>query len=607
MATFAALALLLCSAAGAEDVRGYDKSQGGYEYVLLGEYPYEEDGATAPVVWRVLSVQEGRALLLSEMILDTKQVTFVEDEKDRTNHNYPDLTDFRDSDLSKWLNGEMLDTLLGGDPLLGAVIETEQGRLWLLSYEQMSDTKMGFDKSVWNHNMRSRRAVATPYAKAGGILVDRSLGTSPWWSGTLRNKTGKKGWIAGVDGHISVGFFGRTNVGVRPALTIDLTLCKLLSGAGTQDDPFVLGAKTAASRPAFALLASAGASDVALRPSSGGDAETEVVLSFVGDLSIGDATQSRQTANSLTNVINQNGYAYPFSLVDQYFHADDYTFGNLEVNFTTQERLKSKNKYNMIGQPDFVNVLIEGGFDVVNTVNNHCMDFTEAGYQDTLKTLDDAGFNHFGTIYPGMPRESDILGVADVKGIRIGMVGFSYPDEKRDLKKYVARIEKLKNEMGCDLVVCSMHWGREEHMTSMNTQYSFAKKLVDAGADIIWGHHPHVLQPVMFYQGKPLMFSTGNFIFGTMGNVDPSTGIFQLVYHVEDGKPVLTQMRVVPCQTGKKGDYRPYELTDPAERTACWKKMISKKKISKLDNLPASFAETGIVNIAADGTLLDAE
>ena len=334
----------------------------------------------------------------------------------------------------------------------------------------------------------------------------------------------------------------------------------------------------------------------------------EIILSFVGDLSIGDATQSRSVKTSLTNVIKDNGYAWPFSLVSDYLRNDDYTFGNLEVVFTERAGLQSSKKYNLIGQPDFVNVLLEGGIDVVNTVNNHCFDFTEKGYRDTLDILDQAGLNHFGTIYPGLPKESDILGTAEIKGIRIGMVGMSYPDENRDFKRLETRIKKLKEEMDCKIVICSMHWGREEHMTSIRqTQFSFARKLIDAGADAIWGHHPHVLQPVFFYKGKPIMFSTGNFIFGTMSSVNPATGIFQLHYKVNEGEPVLSEMSVIPCETGARGDYRPFELQDEKARQTCWGYLISKKSITKLDNLPSSFASTGRVLVSAAGELTDAQ
>ena len=616
-----ALCLSIAFGASGEELRGYSKADGGYQYVLLGEYPYEADGTPAPVMWRILSVEDQRAILLSEMILDCKQVTFVEDAKDRENHNYPDLTDFRDSDLSQWLNSDMLTALMGENTLKNAIVETDFGMLWLLSYDQMADTKWGFDKSVWKHNMKSRRAYATPYAREGGILVDRSLDTSPWWSGTLRNKTGKKGWIAGVDGHISVGFFGRMNVGVRPAMTLDLTRIEITSGSGTKDDPFVLSYRaSSAFIAAFPRLAEASASDVLTSnpsDSSNGSSsesgnEQEMVLSFIGDLSIGDATQSRGSPASLTNVIKEQGYAWPFSLIADYLKNDDYTFANLECVFTEREALKAKNiLYCLIGQPDFVQVLTEGGVDVLNTVNNHSYNFSEKGYQDTLNVLDAAGLNHFGTNKPGSgsPQETDILGVAEVKGVKIGMVGLSYPDEKRDYKKLEARIQKLKDEMGCQLVVVSLHWGREDHPQYLyNWQMSLARKLIDAGADVIWGHHPHVLHPVMFYKGKPIMFSTGNFIFGTIGQMKTDdTGIFQLHYDVSGDTPILTEMSVVPCKTGKRGDYRPYELVDDQQKSVCWNYMIYKKKVAKMDNLPASFAETGRVLVNPDGTLADAE
>ena len=259
-----------------------------------------------------------------------------------------------------------------------------------------------------------------------------------------------------------------------------------------------------------------------------------MVLSFLGDLSIGDASQSRTQPTSLTSVIDENGYDYPFSLLGDYLKEDDYTFANLEVVLTERVALKSDKKYNMIGKPEFVSVLTEGGVDVVNTVNNHCMDFTLTGYEDTLAALDGAGVNHFGSVYPGTDRGSDILGKAEVNGVKIGMVGYSYPQEY-DLTRLKKRMQQLRSE-GCELIVCSLHWGQEEHLTSQFWQYGFARSLIDAGADIIWGHHPHVVQPVMFYKGKPILFSTGNYIFGTMGNADRSTGIFQLEISLNDGK-----------------------------------------------------------------------
>ena len=318
-----------------------------------------------------------------------------------------------------------------------------------------------------------------------------------------------------------------------------------------------------------------------------------VTLSLIGDCSIGDAIQYKTSDTSYHASIDRNGYAWPFSLVRDYLLADDLTVANLEVVFT-KRMIHTDKMFNLVADPDHVQVLLEGGVDMVNTVNNHCMDFMDTGYQDTLNTLEQAGIDHFGTIYPGRPEGHDDLGVRDVGDIRFGFVGFTYPQDN-DMKRIAARIRTLKEEQGCDVVIVSLHWGRETFMTPESWQVTYAMQVIDAGADAVWGHHPHVLQPIHFYQDKPIFYSTGNFTFGTMSDVDPSTGIFQLTYEKTDGQAELKELRVIPCQTKGSPDFRPYELTDPAERRQVFSKLVFKRQYAKAQNLPASFLESGIV------------
>ena len=319
-----------------------------------------------------------------------------------------------------------------------------------------------------------------------------------------------------------------------------------------------------------------------------------VLLSFVGDCSIGDDVRVRKYSNSLTNKINENGYDWPFSTVSEYFHQDDVTFVNLEVVFTERYKLKSDKVFNLIGDPAFVQVLTGSGVDAVSTVNNHCRDFSFVGHKDTIKTLDDAGLMHFGTVYPNTKFSTDILGIYETKGIKIGVFGFSYP-KSNDMKHIKSRIEALRNDYGCDLIVASMHWGREERLTSEAWQFNLAKDIIDAGADIIWGHHPHVLQPVYFYKGKPIMFSTGNFVFGTISSLNPNTGIFQLKYDTSTGTPSLKNFSVVPCQTTRKVDYRPRVLTDAQEKKECFNILVGKRNVKDFVTLPESFLTDGYV------------
>jgi len=319
-----------------------------------------------------------------------------------------------------------------------------------------------------------------------------------------------------------------------------------------------------------------------------------LTLSFIGDCSIGEVPASAGKEGSYTATVDEKGYDWPFSLVREYLDTDDFTFANNEVIFTSRNRHVDK-KTNLKAPAQYAQVYLHSGVDAVNTANNHAMDFYQEGYEDTLAALDSYEISHFGTLYPGTQRAQDRLGVYEVKGIKIGAVGFSYPQDS-DVKKISARIEQLHQE-GCDLVVVSLHWGREVQDTPQSWQFSYARKLIDAGADVIWGHHPHILQQVQFYQGKPIFYSTGNFTFGSMSNVDPDTGIFQLRYQLTDDGPVLENFTVIPCRTQGKGDYRPYPLTDPVEMETMLKKLIYKKTVKNMQNLPASFAKTGTVDL----------
>ena len=141
-------------------------------------------------------------------------------------------------------------------------------------------------------------------------------------------------------------------------------------------------------------------------------------------------------------------------------------------------------------------------------------------------------------------------------------------------------------------------------MTQNASQVPFATQLIDGGADVVYGHHPHVLQPMMFYKGKPILFSTGNFTFGTMSKVDPNTGIFRLTYRKTEEKVTLAEIRVVPCQTSGAGDYRPFELTDEEQRKKVFRILTAKKPGKNCDNPPEYFTDTGIVMFDEDGNII---
>jgi poly-gamma-glutamate synthesis protein (capsule biosynthesis protein) len=331
-------------------------------------------------------------------------------------------------------------------------------------------------------------------------------------------------------------------------------------------------------------------SNPALGETADGDTLT---ISFIGDCSIGDSYRSRNLDKGYTKTVEKKGYDWPFSLVRTTLDADDVTVANLEVVLTTKKK-QAKKDMNLIGDPKNVGVLLQSGIDVLNTANNHSFDFLPSGYQESMKTLDDAGIPHFGTISPGSVNMVDKILVYEAKGIKIGFVGFTYP-QNSDIKRISTRVQTLR-EQGCDLVIVSLHWGRELHPTPESGQYSYAKKLLDAGADVIYGQHPHILQPVHFYRGKPIFYSLGNFTFGSMGRADRDTGIFQLRYQLTKDGPVMENFTVIPCRTQGSGDFRPYVLTDESERQTMLKKLVFKKSAQGMQNLPESFITTGSVD-----------
>ena len=319
-----------------------------------------------------------------------------------------------------------------------------------------------------------------------------------------------------------------------------------------------------------------------------------IVISFLGDCSIGDSIQYRDYAVCYHSTIRERGPEWPFSLVEDVLKADDLTVANLEVVLTTRTQTRQKKTHNLIGDPSHTAVILASGIDIVNTANNHAWDFKAVGYHEALGHLDAAGIPHFGTLYPGTEDGSDICTIVEVKGVKVGFVGFSYPQEY-DKKRIASRIGQLRED-GAQIVVVSLHWGTEEKTQPSSGQTSYARFCIDSGADVVYGHHAHVLQSVQFYKGKPIFYSTGNFTFGTMSHVDPDTGVFQLTYEVVEGEPVLRRFSVVPCRTQGSGDYRPYVLTDPEEARTMRRKLVHKAKVKNMTTVTEFFIENGYMD-----------
>ena len=261
------------------------------------------------------------------------------------------------------------------------------------------------------------------------------------------------------------------------------------------------------------------------------------LLSFAGDCCLGSEYQSASWPSSFDNFVGDN-YSYVFQNVRDIFGADDLTLVNLETTLTTATTPVDK-QYRFKGRPQNVNMLTAGNIEAVTFSNNHSHDYGQAGFDDTTSDLDGAGvlWSGYGKTFT----------YTTASGIKIGVTGYSsasqysYPLSAN----YTNSIRALKAE-GCDVVVFTMHWGIEHTYTPLAAQQTLAHQLIDAGADIVVGTHPHVLQPVEEYNGRYILYSLGNFTFG--GNpADKDSAIAQVKVDIDADGYKTFNLNVIPC------------------------------------------------------------
>lgn len=239
------LALLMVSGlALAEDsLRGYEKKS-GYVYLTFGAFPQTADGGVEPILWRVLSVEDGRAYILSEYVLAARRIhgDYKEYANKATNKKTPGFNgDFTRTEMSLYLNGEFTENFTAGELAILSPDET-LGMFTLLSSDELKDKALGFADN------NSRKAWGTEYAKNNGLFVySSSRGNhSPYWSRTQSSTN-----TQGARCIKSKGELGYINVitedeGMRPACWLDMTKVVIASGSGTMEDPFVLQTDAAA-------------------------------------------------------------------------------------------------------------------------------------------------------------------------------------------------------------------------------------------------------------------------------------------------------------------------------------------------------------------------
>ena len=284
-------------------------------------------------------------------------------------------------------------------------------------------------------------------------------------------------------------------------------------------------------------------------------APVSLTVSVVGDCTLG-TDENFDYDTSLNACYDNYGADYFFSNVKSIFSADDLTIANFEGTLTDSEDREDK-EYAFKAPAEYAGILTSGSVEAVNTANNHSHDYGDQGYEDTISALDSAGILNFGY---------DKTLVTEVKGIKVGLVGIyelkDHLERKEQLKQNIA---KVKAE-GAQITIVIFHWGNEKEEVPDSNQTTLAHLAIDEGADLVCGHHPHVLQGIEEYKGKNIVYSLGNFCFG--GNQYPSdmdTMIFQQTFTVDqNGVKADNVTNIIPCSVSSDSDYNNYQPT-PAE------------------------------------------
>ena len=282
-----------------------------------------------------------------------------------------------------------------------------------------------------------------------------------------------------------------------------------------------------------------------------------LTLSVVGDCTLGtDETFDYDT--SLNAYYENYGADYFLQNVKDIFSTDDLTIANFEGTFTDSDEREDKT-FAFKAPASYASILTGGSVEAVNTANNHSHDYGDQSFDDTLAALDDAGIVHFGY---------DETAVMDVKGIKVGLVGiyelYDHLEREQQLKDNIAKVKAD----GAQLIVVIFHWGNETETVPDSNQTTLGRIAIDEGADLVCGHHPHVLQGIETYKGRNIVYSLGNFCFG--GNSSPSdmdTMIYQQTFTIDaDGVKKDNVTNIIPCSISSAAydGYNNYQPT-PAE------------------------------------------
>jgi poly-gamma-glutamate capsule biosynthesis protein CapA/YwtB (metallophosphatase superfamily) len=256
-------------------------------------------------------------------------------------------------------------------------------------------------------------------------------------------------------------------------------------------------------------------------------AAPQITIQAVGDLNLsGDAEAT----------VRAKGYAHAFDGTRKLLAQGDLNIANLETPITTRGEKQDK-RFTFRMRPESAKAIADAGIHLVSQANNHAIDFGLQGLADTLKALDAAGVAHAGA---GMSlAAARRLAVVDVRGVKVGLLSYSltFPTGFYATKDHggtahgeadwiAADVKAARPEV--DVLLVAFHWSAELLETPKDYQHDLGHLAIDSGADAVLGTHPHILQGIEIYKSKPILYSLGNYAFGSRSHRAADSALVQM-------------------------------------------------------------------------------
>lgn len=282
----------------------------------------------------------------------------------------------------------------------------------------------------------------------------------------------------------------------------------------------------------------------------------DFVVTFTGDVMLA-SYKDQTTSGSFNEYVNNNEPSYFFEKMKPIFEADDYTIVNLE-NVFTDNKLSEVWKdhspaYWYKSKTSNTEILTSSSIEAVSLANNHYGDYGTQGRRDT-----DAAVEAAGLLYG----HNDKTFYIEKNGFKIAVIchGLWSGWQAEQI------IDRIKTEeQNSDFQIVFYHGGTERIHKPEDWKIKASRKLVDAGADLVIGNHPHVLQPMESYNGVDIIYSMGNFCFGGSKRPENRTIVYQLKLTINDRNEVeLKTGDIIPCYvyTGNINNYQPAPVDD---------------------------------------------